>query len=375
MIRRIIYLSHWRFPSDKTMTPLILRTCAEYARAGISVELWVPYREGTDPHRIAELPFVIKVLPALDLMRWLGSFGFYVMVATYTFSVLIKLLFTRQKGDVLYGHDFRDFILPVLVGLPIFIEIHDFYLSRFDMVNRLVLRHTTGLIVTNQVKLEVLAKRYGFPRAHMMRKPNAVDFDFFNITATKEESRTLLGLPDNKRLILYTGHLFSWKGVHTLAEAAKDLPEDTFVYFVGGTKEDQAAFAEYVQQHHFPRIVLLPHQEHSKIPLFLRAADVLVLPNTAKEAASKYETSPVKLFEYLASGTPIVASDLPSIRDVVSEQEVFFFEPDNPTSLASTVRQAFTANPAQKNAAQSLARSLGWGARIREIAAFMQSHV
>jgi len=76
---------------------------------------------------------------------------------------------------------------------------------------------------------------------------------------------------------------------------------------------------------------------HGEIPIWLRAADVLVLPNTARENISKYYTSPVKLFEYMASGRPIVASDLPSVKALVDERMAVFFEPDNPKDLADKI--------------------------------------
>ena len=62
------------------------------------------------------------------------------------------------------------------------------------------------------------------------------------------------------------------------------------------------------------------------------------MPNTAKEEISRLYTSPMKLFEYMASDRPIIASDIPSVRDIVNDSEVYFVEPDNAQALAKKIR-------------------------------------
>ncbi len=376
---RIIYLTHWRFPSEKTMTPLILKTCEGFVREGYEVELWIPNRRNIDSgnsdlferYGIRER-FEIRRLPTLDAMHVLGSVGFLFMVASFNVSAFLAL---RGRNDVIvYAHDLRDVIVPSLRRLPLYVEIHDFYESSLRFLNAFVLKRCTGLIVTNTLKMERLSKRYGFPHERMIHQPNAVDYAFFAAAPIKEETRRILGLPQDRRLVIYTGHLFSWKGVDTLAEAVAYLPEDTDVYFVGGTEHDRVRLKTFVQERKLPRIVFVEHQPHDRMPLWQGAADVLILPNTAKEEASRLETSPVKLFEYLSSGHPAVVSDLPSIRDVVSDREVFFFEPDDAIALARTIC-AVLASPEEakvrSEAAQALARRHSWESRSGAIAAFI----
>lgn len=376
---RIIYLTHWRFPSEKTMTPLILKTCEGFVREGYEVELWIPNRHNADSNNtdlferygIRER-FKVRRLPVMDAMHILGSVGFLLMVASFNISVFLAL---RNRDDViLYAHDLRDVIVPSLRRLPLYVEIHDFYESSFRFLNAAVLKRCTGLIVTNTIKMERLVQRYGFPRDRMIHQPNAVDYAFFATALSREEARRMLDLPQNRRLIMYTGHLFSWKGVDTLAEAAAYLPEDTDIYFVGGTEHDRTRLAAFVRERKLSRIVFVEHQPHDRIPLWQGAADVLVLPNTAKEEASRFETSPVKLFEYLSSGRPAVVSDLPSIRDVVSDREVFFFGPDDAIALAKTIG-AVLQDPEETakrvEAAQMLAQRHSWESRSQAITTFI----
>ncbi|MDB5189507.1 MAG: hypothetical protein JWL82_464 [Parcubacteria group bacterium] len=383
MKKRIVYLTHWRFPSEKTMTPLIMKTCAGFVLEGYETELWIPKRhnpewEGKDPfvsHAI-DTRFPVHRIPALDFLRFLGSFGFLLLVLSFNVTATFLLLFGDRKKTYLYAHDVRDVLLPCLLGYPVFVEIHDFYESSQGWVNRLVFKRASGLIVTNTLKRAHIHDAYGVPLNRMIHQPNAVEYDFFHIPLPAVEARAALGLPQDKRLVLYTGHLFSWKGVDTLALAAAHLPDDIHTYFVGGTPEDRMVLEAFVREHALPRIEFLPHQEHARIPLFLRAADILVLPNTAREAASKYETSPVKLFEYMSSGIPIVASDLPSIRDIVNEDEVAFFMPDDPESLAKVIGETLEDKADAASRAEHAARhaqKLSWASRAAAIAGLIRA--
>ena len=171
----------------------------------------------------------------------------------------------------------------------------------------------------------------------MLNKPNAVDISQFAITTSKEEVRKELKLPSGKKIILYAGHLFKWKGVNTLLEAHRFLKKDEHIYFVGGTDEDIESMKKKATALKTENVSIVGRKSHQEMPLWYKGADVLILPNTAKDDTSKFETSPVKLFEYMASGVPIVVSDLPSIRNIVDEKMVWFFEPDNPKSLADTI--------------------------------------
>jgi glycosyltransferase involved in cell wall biosynthesis len=365
------------------MTPLILKTCAGFVDEGFEVELWVPSRhnpewKGKDPFTVhgVERNFTIRTIPIFDAIPIFGAFGFLIMVFSFNFSTLLALLGGDRKTTCLYAHDLRDLIFPCLLGYPVYSEIHDFYESSRGWVNRMVLRRTKGLIVTNTLKMKHIHERYGFPLERMIHQPNAVDYDFFHIEQDTEGARRDVGLPTDKKIVLYTGHLFSWKGVDTLALAAMHLPEDVLVCFVGGTEEDREALQTFIKERSIPRIMFFPHQPHARIPHFMQAADVLVLPNTAREAASKYETSPVKLFEYMSSDVPIVASDLPSIRDIVDENEVAFFEPDDPESLAKVITDVLAHPEAARTRSQNASahgKRLSWPSRASAITALIRS--
>ena len=75
------------------------------------------------------------------------------------------------------------------------------------------------------------------------------------------------------------------------------------------------------------------------MPLYLKSADILLIPNIGVTDESISYTSPLKMFEYMASSVPIIASDMPSIREVLNENNAFFVEPNNAKALANGIEK------------------------------------
>jgi glycosyltransferase involved in cell wall biosynthesis len=191
------------------------------------------------------------------------------------------------------------------------------------------------LVVPISRALEQFYISKGIPEKKLFVAPDGVNIDRFTISESKQFCREKMGLPREKKIVLYSGHLYARKGAHTFAEAAKLLPGDTLCVFVGGTDVNIAAFR--TTYGNVPNILILGHRPYQDIPCFLRAADVVVLPNSAKDEDSRLYTSPMKLFEYMASGTPIVASDVPSLREVLGDDDCIFVAPDEPHKLAEGI--------------------------------------
>jgi glycosyltransferase involved in cell wall biosynthesis len=109
------------------------------------------------------------------------------------------------------------------------------------------------------------------------------------------------------------------------------------------------------------------------MPYYISAADALVVLGTIRDPQSYWYTSPMKLFEYLLSERPIVASSTPAIREIVTESEVFLYEPDTAASLVSEVRSALVDHTgARTSAAHTLGLTYSWGARAKRITGFLE---
>jgi glycosyltransferase involved in cell wall biosynthesis len=237
---------------------------------------------------------------------------------------------------------------------------HLLYIDRFPY--NLFLRSIAHVVsITEQMK-QVLISR-GFIADTILVAPDAVDITQFSIPISKEDARIQLNLPQDARIILYTGTIDEpWKGADLLYTAATQL-DDTYQFVIVGGKP-----------HYVEEVGYRPHQE---IPVYMKAADVLVLPNSAKAEISRIGTSPMKLFEYMAAERPIVASDLPSIREVLDEHMAIFVSPDNAQALAGGIVHALQDSPGNESrvrAARKAVERYTWDQRADAIVSFIEDH-
>lgn len=341
-----------RFPSEKIQSGIVMRSCEKFAERGIGVELWIPRRlnekfEYSDLfswYRVKK-NFVIRKLPAIDLVPLVrGGLGFLILTFTFNLSVLFYALARGLlKRALFYTHGPAGVIILAVFRPRLFMEIHELN-RRFKRDNffiKWIFSRVSLFLATNQFKTDFLHKEFGIPYQRLLRQQNAVDVGMFAIDLDCEDVRKKLDLPQDKTIILYAGQLTDWKGVDIFFEASKLLARNEVIYVAGGTDEDIGNYKRKAQSVKCEdKLAIVGRKPHEEVPLWLRAADALVLPHTAKFDIAKFDASPVKLFEYMASGRPVVVSDLPSMREIVDESMVWFFEPDNPQSLADAMHRA-----------------------------------
>ncbi len=378
-MKKLFLIFHGRFPSEKAAALFAAKSCEAFAEEGREVVLLVPRRikrsmEDSFVYYNIKKNFTIKFLPIIDLFSipFFGRFAFYVSLVIFSLSCTIYLLAKSKTEDIVYSNENLPMFFASLLRKNTFYEVHDMPRGSFYFYKKL-LERVRGVVVTNMWKRDNIARIFGISKEKMLYEMNAVDVEEFNISITKEEARKQLHISTTDRVVLYTGHLYSWKGVDTLAEATKFLPDGTTVYFVGGTDSDVMSFREHFGG--ISNIVIIGHRNHAEMPLWQKAADVVVVPNTAKENISKYDTSPMKIFEYMASKKPIVATNLPSIREILNETNAVVVNPDDPEAMAHGIMKAINdTTSAQKIVKQAYldVATHTWDKRAKRIFSFIE---
>lgn len=371
----IFYIANIRMPTEKAHGAAIMKACEAFVRTGNDVELVVPKRRTHIQDEVFSYysihdRFPLKKVFTLDLVQW-GKIGFFVQSLTFAFSVLRYL--SKQKEGVLYGRD--EVILAVLVlfsGRNVVWESHD---GAWNIFAWIVARRARGLIVVSEGAKRVY-EGHGVARNNLAVVRNGVDLSRYEkaIAISRDEARRTHSLPLNKKIAIYNGHLHTWKGAGTLAQAALLLPKNFLIMFMGGTDGDIATFKE--KYAHDERITIIGRKSDEERPLYLRAADVAVLPNTAENEISARYTSPLKLFGYMAAGVPVVASDIPSIRELLSDDTAYFATPDDPRSFAQLIKDAAEDSEAARAKARKArlqALQFDWRSRAEHIVQFLES--
>lgn len=239
--------------------------------------------------------------------------------------------------------------------------------------HRIMLRMVEFIVSITSPMKQIIAKS-GYPADHILVAPDAVDMILFDIKIGKDDARKKLGLPMDKKIVIYAGAIDEpWKGVGVLYEASKHFDDSYFFLILGGKPH----YVEWFHSQYPPRsnFVLVGHKPHRDIPLYLRSADVAVLPNSKKNETSRISTSPMKLFEYMASGVPIVASDLPSIREILNEKNSFMVQPDVAADLTRGIRAVTENSQLGTMLATQALKDVSiytWEARAQKIISFLQ---
>ncbi len=336
---KITYIANFRIPTMRAHGVQVMKMCEAFAKKGLAVELLIPWRffsiaEDPFQHHQVQKIFKIKRIFNFDTLQLpLGKIGSWITTLSFLLFVKIHLFFNRcdtlYTRELLAGLFFQNFIL----------EIHHLPAQITPFYKYLLRRAKLIVVITSFLKKELVVS--GIPENKILILPDSVDLKEFDLDISKEEARKKLNLPLNKKIIMYSGsfYVYDWKGADVLLEAAKLLPDDYLIVCVGIHNSEEM---EQIQKRYAASNILLKYYvPHQSVIWYLKAADALVLPNKAGDKISEFYTSPIKLFEYMAVRRPIISSDLPSLREVLTDQEAVFFEAGNSEDLARAVKSIF----------------------------------
>jgi len=336
---KLIYIANARIPTEKAHGIQIIKMCEAFSRTNNELELVIPRRinwikQNPFEYYGVEKNFKIKKVICLDLIpfdKYLGHLALWIESLTFFSFSFFYILF--KKVDIVYTRE-KFFLAFVFFKKNFIFEAHAFP-NNYFLYSFFLKRLKAIVVITKELKN--LFVKHGISAEKILIAPDSVDLEQFNIKESKEECRNKLTLPLEKKIVLYSGHLYKWKGVDVLAEASKFLAKHIEIYFIGGTEKH---IKDFQNKYLNSNIKVIGHRPYSEIPYWLKSADILILPNSAKQEISKHWTSPIKLFEYMASKRPIIASDLPSIREILNKNNAFLVEPDSPKKLAEAIKNA-----------------------------------
>ena len=183
--------------------------------------------------------------------------------------------------------------------------------------------------------------------------------------------RTALDLPVETAIVLYQGRLTAERGIEQAVEAILQVPEAVLVVLGFGVMEDalrrQASASPYLG-----RVHLLPAVPPEALLLWSASADALVMAIQPTTMNHRF-TTPQKLFEAMAAGVPVIASDLPGMAGIIQATGAgILCDPTSAVSIADAIRRIVTAPPAEREAMRARALRAAhdrynWGSQVETL--------
>ncbi|MEG3859292.1 glycosyltransferase family 4 protein [Microcoleus sp. herbarium12] len=247
-----------------------------------------------------------------------------------------------KSTKIVHSRDWNFVKAAIKNGIPAIYEQHHHEDKKFepDVVNNPLFQ--IAVTVADTVRDTMIHK--GMPPEKVIMLHNGFNQLFLaRQTDAAENWRQQLLTDDRQYLAVYGGGLYPFKGVDMLVEVARELPEVEFA-IAGGDSSQVTAYQQLAKSKQINNIKFLGYLPQNQLASLLQAADVLVHPHCLTEAATF--TSPLKFFDYMASGTPIVATEIPSLLEFKSGNiAATWCTPDNPQQFAQSIQVSLTKYP------------------------------
>ena len=328
----IFYISYIRFPSERAHAIQVAQMCNAFTECGHATTLLTTSRKKEVTHTFEEYFGVMQrfVHNTIWIPEWAVNASIFTKLWQIYFAFCCVFYLLRKHADLVYSRD--EWVLFILsFCLPrkrLAWESHE---AKWNRASRRLFSKGVSCVVISEGIYDAYIKK-GVNKNLLILEHDAVDANFFAEKYSQQTARKHLGIEGSGKVVLYIGGLDQWKGVDVLCKSASLFQDKASLYIIGGRPEQIESYRRC-----YPNVAFLGFYTYAQLPLNQQAADVLVIPNTSKNESSSSFTSPLKLYTYMASGVPIVASDVPSIRSVLGCGSCVYFTPDNPESLSNAI--------------------------------------
>ena len=325
-------------PSDTANSIQVMKTCSALAGLGHDVTLLVPGN---------------RALESVDLK---SHYGLQTDFPIEWLSSSSRRMFTwnavrRARGlraEVLYTWFPQSAVFSLLRGVPTIFEIHIQPTGRFGPIwHRLfaALRGRKRLVSITHALVELLESDFHirFQEKEVVIAPNGVELERFVSLPDPVIARQQLNLREAPT-VMCTGHLYAGRGAELFIALARTIPGAHFVW-VGGRPEDIEFWRQRVDTNKIYNVTFVGFIPNGSLPTYQAAADILLMPysqsimGSSGTADSAAVASPMKMFEYMATGRAIASSYLPVIREVLNEKNAIFCKPDDIQSWKSALER------------------------------------
>ncbi len=345
---KIAVIAPTEIPARRANTVQVMKMAQAFAGLGHKVRLSAPASGQAPACSWEELalhyglvhPFMVDWLTASPRLR------------RYDYAWRALRWAVGWKADLVYTRLPQAAALAAIQGVPTILETHD--LPQGFMGIRLFRQFLHGrrsrrvVLITRSLEQD-LSRRFDLdagnrPPGFVVIAPDGVDLERYRNLPEPSQARRDLPLSLPERFTAgYTGHLYTGRGTEILLGLARRLPEITLL-LVGGEPKDVARLQAEAQHAGLNNTVFTGFVPNAELPRYQAACDVMLMPYQQHVAGSsggdiaRY-LSPMKLFEYMACGRPILSSDLPVLQEVLNADNACLLPADDLDAWVTALQQ------------------------------------
>jgi glycosyltransferase involved in cell wall biosynthesis len=369
--RRVLIVTPQPFYEDRG-TPIAVRYVAHaLSQIGVDVDLLAfPIGQEVDIERVtvsrcANLLRLQRVpigfswrKIVLDMSLWRS---FSRLIATRQYAMVHAVEEAAYMAAAICPRHHQPFIYDMASAIPVELRRKSLLGSplaqrMLSAVERRVLRTAQNLVCSAGLADYVRAQAPGTAVTEWRYPALSTPVEAAEVAALREQ----LLLDPDQVVALYSGSFASYQGIDLLLEAferARQRVPQLVLVCVGATDREMVALARQRPLDVDANLRIVPRQPRGKIPAYIELADFLVLPRTGGD------NIPLKLYDYMASGKPIVATRQNTQRALLDDSRAFICEPDAASLAAALVKACNSPRKAAavaQESAQYARRNFGW---------------
>lgn len=350
---KIACITTSKVPSSTANSIQAMKVCQALQQVGESVHLWVPKFQTATWPELAEIyglstPFEVDWIPFIKNAR------------QYDFSWKAVQAGLSQGSQVVYTWALQAAVIGVMRRIPTVMEFHDLPTGTFGPHLFRAFLNAPGkkvILTTTRALANLLEEKFNvsISEKNLQIAPNGTELERYEHLPTSSDARRQLKLKDTLTIV-YSGHFYTGRGMEILMSLAKALPQYQFLW-IGGTPEDIDPWKSKLNQAAIDNVVITGFINNQFLPLYQAAGDILIMPYQRAIAGSSGGNivnviNPMKMFDYLASGRAIAASDIPVFHEVLNAKNSVFCTPDDEEEWVKTIQHLAS----DEKLRQSLAR-------------------
>ena len=373
---RILYAWDRLLPTTATDAEQATSTMAALARRGHRVTVLLPRavtRPGIDAE---ELKAHYAVQGSLAVLHVRVPFVSALLVRKLWFAAHALLADALPAHDVVYTRNSATFLALIAHGHRVVYDTHRAWPDHVPPMAPLfkwamTRENFVGAVFHSDYARESY-ERLGVDPARLATMRNGFDPARFQSARTPEEARRELGLPLDRKLVVYTGHISAMKGLGSVLDLAQRCPDALFLLV--GSEEDGGV--ERAARKH-PNVEVLPWQHYERAAMYMVSADVLLLPpSSVGLKVAGHTVLPMKLYAYLAAGRTVFAPATPDVQELLRDGEnAVLVSPGDLEAAGARLAELLRDDATRERlagAARETGKELTWDARAAKLEDFIR---